>query len=375
MFTLDQAKAAIVNKPEFSLKDKGSYSVIDYNLNSRDTFLGSTLEETRILLNLRGTAFDNTTGKIIRLAYEKFFNLGEFPESDARLNFNDDHLITQKLDGSLIAPMYTKEGTCLGTRAGVTDVSAMATFFKLGSDIDYDGFIETCQKVFHATPIFEFCSRQNRVVIDYPEDMLVLTGIRYINNGRMMSYLLMLSCAKDFNIPVVKKLVSINQSSLDEFKQQIADLKGEEGVVIRFNISGHTVKLKGSEYVLQHRAVDSLKFAKDTIALQLLGALDDIYPILPVTRLEHVQKFIGNFMECYRAIDSDIQAEYNSYSHLIDQKDFALGIANHKYKQFFFGIRKGTTVQTMLNKFCTTMCGTQAKCDELQAFLGMTYRY
>jgi hypothetical protein len=28
------------------------------------------------------------------------------------------------------------------------------------------------------TPIFEWCSRNQRIVVDYPEDMLVLTAVR-----------------------------------------------------------------------------------------------------------------------------------------------------------------------------------------------------
>lgn len=37
MFSLSQALAAIENKPEFSAKNKGSYTVIDYNLSTHDT--------------------------------------------------------------------------------------------------------------------------------------------------------------------------------------------------------------------------------------------------------------------------------------------------------------------------------------------------
>jgi tRNA splicing ligase len=126
MFTLTEALEAIKNKPEFSVKDKGSYTVIDYNLKQKDTFVGLTEEDSEILLNLRGTAFDNETGNIIRLGYKTFFNYGEFPEIDSCLDFSEEHEITQKIDGSCIFPIYSKQGILLGTRAGVTDVSKLA---------------------------------------------------------------------------------------------------------------------------------------------------------------------------------------------------------------------------------------------------------
>ena len=67
MFTLQDAIKAIEEKTEFSVKDKCDYVVIDYHIDFGDTFTGRTEEETTILLNLRGTAFDKITGKIIRL--------------------------------------------------------------------------------------------------------------------------------------------------------------------------------------------------------------------------------------------------------------------------------------------------------------------
>jgi RNA ligase len=188
MFTLPQALESIKDKTEFSVKDKGSYTVIDYNLNTKTTFVGRDEKETKILLNLRGTAFDNETGKIIRLGYHKFFNYGEFPESDKLLDFSEEHEITQKIDGSCIFPLYSKQGILLGTRAGVTDVSKLADDYLETSGLKdtYFGFISYCEDI-DVTPIFEFCSRANRVVIDYPEPMLVLTGLRCLDNGKYFS--------------------------------------------------------------------------------------------------------------------------------------------------------------------------------------------
>lgn len=378
MFTLSQALEAIKNKPEFSVKERDGYTVVDYNLNSRETFLGKDEEESMILLNLRGTAFDNETGVIIRLGFEKFFNHGEFPESDAKLDFDQEHLITQKIDGSCIFPLYTRSGTFLGTRAGVTDISKMAEDFALQSNINYSDFIYECMNVFNATPIFEFCSRKNRVVLDYPEDMLVLTGIRYIWSGAYFTYESMCTVAKSYGVPVVKKINSIVQKEFGSFKESVSGLIDDEGVVIRFesgNNAGHMIKMKAAAYCMQHKALDQLKFAKDVLLLSLNGLLDDVLPLLGVDTFNKVTSFEDDFASTIWVKEIDILNEYSEYADIESQKEFALAIVNNPYKQFLFGIRNGKNCFDMLVQYCKVNCVTQAKCDELQKFLGMTVKY
>jgi len=155
MFTLDQAKEAVKNKPEFSVKDKGSYTVIDYNLNTKETFVGQNESETNILLNLRGTAFDNETGKMIRLGYQKFFNYGEFPSSDETLDFDQEHLITQKLDGCVSGDSLLK------VKNKITSEILMLSISEVTKNIDQ--FL-----VFSYNEIlkeYEFCNIKNKLVI------------------------------------------------------------------------------------------------------------------------------------------------------------------------------------------------------------------
>ncbi len=376
MFTLSQALDAIKDKPEFSVKDKGSYTVIDYNLNTRDTFVGKNTGETFILLNLRGTVFDNETGQIIRLMYDKFFNYGEFPESDAQLDFTHKHVITQKLDGSLIAPIYAREGIMFGTRAGVTDIATMAAEFSM-ADTRYADFISVCQDHF-CTPMFEFCSRKNRVVLDYPEDMLVLTGVRYMYDGGYMDYDQMVILAADYDIPVVKRVDSILQKDFGSFREKVSGLIDDEGVVVRFEGGSkrwHMVKLKASQYVLQHKAIDQLKFAKDVLLLSLTGALDDVIPLLTPSKADQVNAYVSDFWRALRSTAINIMNEYSKFKDLESQKDFALAILDNKYKNFMFGIRAEKKLDDMLIMYAKSACSNQAKCSDLEKFIGMTVSY
>jgi RNA ligase len=379
MFTLDQALVAIKDKPEFSVKDRGSYTVIDYNLNNRETFVGKDLEETNILLNLRGTAFDNESRKIIRLGYQKFFNHGEYPEVDAQLNFDHAHVITQKLDGSCIFPIFAKEGWELGTRAGVTDVSQFATdFINQDGNENYHKFIDVCKSQY-VTPIFEFCSRKNRVVLDYPQDMLVLTGLRYIDNGDYFGYESLCDIADANKIPVVSRITDIAHSEFDYFKSGVTDMKDDEGVVIRFedgNFKHHMIKLKAADYVLKHKAMDGLRFEKDVLLMSLNGLLDDVYPLLDDKTRERVESHVEDFMSCIKSEVKHIVQVFERVKHITDRKEFAIHIKDCVYKQFLFKMHSGLVdIYPMLIEMCKNGCRTQASTIELKKFLGFTNDY
>lgn len=378
MFTILQALEAIKDKPEFSVKDKGSYTVIDYNLNTKTTFVGNTEEETKILLNLRGTAFDNTSGKIIRLGYHKFFNYGEFPESDKVLDFTYGHTITKKLDGSCIFPLYTIEGIFLGTRAGITDVSKLVDAYLEKYDLKdlYFGFISWCKDI-DVTPIFEYCSRENRVVLDYPESMLVLTGIRELDTGKYISRNKTRNIADNFDIPLVEAYSSLDKD-LVEFVEEISKLENDEGVVIQFSDGGHMLKIKATDYVLKHRALDQLRFEKDVILLHLNGLIDDIYPILDATIKNKIEAYLSAFSHCYSQTLTNILYEFKKFENLKDdRKEFALAVKDNRYKQFLFKLCTDINfdVPSMLTDHCKKQCSTQAATKELKLFLNFMEIY
>jgi RNA ligase len=379
MFNLDQALAAIKNKPEFSVKDRGEFTVIDYVINNKDTFIGDTDEESHILLNLRGTTFDTESREIIRLGFHKFMNYGENPSLDSELNFLDDHVITQKLDGSCIFPIYARSGTVLGTRAGVTDVSKLADDYLASLDhTRYQEFIKFCQ-LNESTPIFEFCSRANRVVIDHPETKLVLTGIRYMNSGTYVFRKSVAYMADLYAIPVVSAIRSTTNDQFATFRDGVNELLDDEGVVIIFesgNLAGHMIKLKAADYVLKHKALDQLRFEKDVLLLALGGLMDDVYPLLDNTTRDRVESHVNAFMGAFHNTLSLIGDEFDKVSHILDRKSFALAIAESKYKQYFFKMHSGETkIFDMLLAQCKKMCATQASTKELKTFLDFQLEY
>lgn len=380
MFTLDQAISAIVDKPEFTVRDKGDYVVIDYNFSSNTTFVGKTVEETKILLNLRGTAFDKESDKIIRLGFEKFFNYGEHPVVDANYNIATGH-IHQKLDGSCIFPIYAKSGTRLGTRAGVTDISVMAEQWIAEDPVrneNYTEFIKLCGYL-NLTPIFEFCSRKNRVVIDHPVDRLVLLSIRSNVTGEYRFDQGWRLIASDYNIEIVQEYnVPVGRSLINWVRQ----FEGDEGVVVTFD-DGHKIKIKSDSYILRHKAVDGLKFEKDVVQLIVNNELDDVLPLLDDSLRYRVEIYQQEFL--IRFVDT-VDWIGNLYNELRDdlktagkdsKKDFAAHVANIKYRSFLFAMYDNSAhhPRDLLSDWIKKTCNSQIGCEKVRQMLDLTHVY
>jgi len=187
---LDNVIPHIEDRPEFKVMEKGWYTVINYMVAFEDTF---SLIRHRTHYNMwvrrecRGLIFDTATGNLISRPYHKFFNVGEREETAInKINLYEPHVVLEKLDGSMIRPIPTPEGFRLGTKAGVTDVAMNAEVF-IGDKPKYAKFINYCIEN-NLTPIFEWVSRKNRIVVDYPTDNLILTAVRHNTTGKYLPY-------------------------------------------------------------------------------------------------------------------------------------------------------------------------------------------
>lgn len=373
MFTLSDALDAIKNKPEFTVKSREFGTCIDYNMMLKDSFVGDSPEQTLILKNLRGTCFD-TDGKIIRLSFDKFHNLNEcngWRESD--IDFGNDHEVLEKLDGSMIAPIYYNGAYRLGTRAGITEVSekAEAFLFTLSHDeqSNYHRFITLCYNV-NYTPIFEYCARDQRIVIDHPVSKLVLTGVRNMLTGSYLSMSTIREQAKYYNIPVVQKLLD-TESSLGELASKIKGLIGSEGVVVTFE-SGFRVKIKGDDYCLKHKALDGLRFEKDVLALILSGGLDDVLSLVSPDLALRLESYRDSVTINLLKAQSDMIAEFEKF--MVgnpDKKTFASVVITSPYRTGLFKMFDG--YQYNLVDYVATKCGSQAATESIRFLIGKSF--
>lgn len=292
----------------------------------------------------RGIAFCTKTGKILSRPYHKFFNVNEKPETqENKINLYEDHIVLEKLDGSMIRPIKCSDGDFyMATKAGESEVSAMTSNF-LRDNSNYYDFMNYIIDNHQSTPIFEFCSRKNRVVIDYPEDRLVLTAIRDNIDGNYWKYDDLVSYAKLYGIDYVKAVNILTKQNINLFVKQVKEWEGSEGIVLRFN-TGHMVKVKADDYILRHHAKESINQEKNLIALILDDGLDDLLPTLFEDDKNRVLEFEKAFHAYVHQTASEIHDMFVEYVGDGSKKDFAVNFVSHKdkkYHQFLYGLHRG----------------------------------
>ncbi len=168
-------------------------------------------------------------GNIIARPYSKFFNLGErsetFPET---IDWDQKFIILDKLDGSMVHPILVDNAVVLCTKMGITDVVAPAQDFAEKKGHKAIFYMDFCYDLMKSgmTPIFEWCSRKQRIVVDYPNDMLVLTAIRKMVTGEYKLYDQMEALATPYRVPLVKYW-SGTFDGISYFVEQAQILEGE----------------------------------------------------------------------------------------------------------------------------------------------------
>jgi T4 RnlA family RNA ligase len=214
------------------------------------------------------------------------------------------------------------------TKMGVTETSMQTEVF-VAQNENYRKFALFC----HAkglTPIFEWCSRQNRVVVDHPTDELVLTAIRKTVSGKYYSLKRLQALVYFFNIPMVKVKFLPTYATTDELQNYIRSLEDTEGIIIRFN-DGHMVKVKTDWYVRIHRAKEFITNDRLKIEAILSEKIDDVLPLLPQEDKDAIAEFQK---ELFRNIDQFVLTASTFIQHNINvqmsRKDFAL--SNHFLK-------------------------------------------
>jgi len=96
------------------------------------------------------------------------------------------------------------------------------------------------------TPIFEWCSPRNKIVLHYDTDFLVLTGIRNNRTGNYVKHSTVVESATNHSIPLTESHIG-TVHSLTEFMNDTQAKELIEGVVIRFE-DGSMYKIKTNWY-------------------------------------------------------------------------------------------------------------------------------
>lgn len=384
----------IEGRDEFKVIRKDWYTVINYVVALEDTFpqvnvAGGSPKmraerqlQNAILRECRGLIFDSESGRLISRPYHKFFNVNERPETHAnKIDMEAHHVILEKLDGSMIRPIPVpnSDGFRLGTKAGITDVAMNAEVW-VAKHSNYVRFIRMAI-AHNMTPLFEWCSRKNRVVVDYPEDRLVLTAVRQNSNGGYIPYRTLQNFAEEYDLDLVR-VINANSHNMHELVDTIRAWESDEGVVVRFDApratawgnGGHMYKIKADAYLILHRSKDAISREKNVIEVIINDQVDDLIPILTEADAKRLRDFQRAFWLGVDNVVSDMVDVYLADGVGIEgQREFALEFVsqqNRHWHPFMYGLRKGRNVKEMLVESIKKALISQTKVDKARWMWG-----
>jgi RNA ligase len=350
----------------FRVVEKDGWTFINYNMMGLDVFPEMVSNPTTqieidhnhyaaVRRECRGIIFDTASREIVSRPFHKFFNAGERASVALdKIDVSLPHVVLEKLDGSMIRPLYVGGGFRWGTKMGITDVGMKAEEFvarRLGQgDASYLGVADYC-RINGLTSLFEFCSRSTRIVVDYPVDRMVLLAIRENVSGKYLSRDELQFIAAAFDVPLVDNLdflgrtfsapAPVGVADMDKFMDVVKDRTEGEGKIVLFD-NGHAVKVKSDWYVRIHRAKDMMRSEMRLLDLVFNQELDDLLSALPEEDCARIDKYLKSYLVEWEHLRDVIDYRYDNVREVFKtKKDFALSDTAAGLSQTFKGIMFG----------------------------------
>lgn len=314
---LDQIRKAVEGRPEFAIYEREFGYVVNYHVNYEDTFPPVATFEHAVLRECRGLIF-NKDGLVISRPFHKFFNVNERAETQG-LQLAGARVM-DKLDGSMIRPVPMGDGTWrLATKMGITDIAMEAEVF-VAERPRLQRFI-SAMVANELTPIFEWTSPRNRIVVPYQEDGLTLLALRTNFGGEYIRDLEYATLSYDV------QLVRVWDGNIEEHLPywQERDQANMEGWVLQFD-DGHMVKVKLPWYVKIHKAREAIIQEKYVVQRIIDETIDDVLAqIYGTPDYDKVKAFHEEFsfnLMAQAALTEEVIADY--MAKYPTKKDYAL---------------------------------------------------
>jgi RNA ligase len=344
---------AIAGRDEFIVAKKDGYQVVNYAVMMEDSFPVVDSVDAAIRRECRGLVFD-LEGNLINRRFHKFFNVNERDETRyEHVDFSKPHVVLDKLDGSMVSPCIVNGNVRWMTKMGITDTAMQAELHT----VKYQIYREMAEWELSRgwTPVFEWVSRASRIVLDYPEDALILTAMRETATGRYMLYKDMVELAEYYDIPVVKAYDYKDENILEI----VRGLEDTEGVVIRFD-DGHMLKVKADWYVLRHKSKDAITREKNVLDYIVNERVDDVLPFLQAEDQSRLLKFQDEFWAGFNNMVAFYEGYCEQLSRLgMDRKEWAVKVMPER-KQ----VDPHKPVRDTLLNIVRKSIGTQAKINQ-----------
>lgn len=190
-------------------------------------------------------------------------------------------------------------------------------------------------------------SPTNKIVIEYPEPRLILTGVRDNFTGEYDSYVKMLTYRDKYPGLYIVAAYSPPATNFKEFMKTTKELQDQEGFVVRF-LDGQMVKAKGDWYLKNHKSEDLVSKEHNVVRMILDESVDDILPSLTNDDIKYIEdltkrlevRLESSMLNLKLYIDRVIE-QYGS-----DRK--AIGLSDLKDKSAIFSYLNGQSVREIV---------------------------
>jgi RNA ligase len=319
-----------IDDKSFTVKEKDSgHTFINYVRMGPETFppvIGSVEERHAAVIRreCRGIAFYTETGLIASRPFHKFFNVGENEYvTIGHLGFHMPHVVMDKVDGSMVRPLLTPAGLRWGTKIGVTDTSNFAEAWLYGKREYVKFALRSVSEGW--TPLFEYVSPENRVVVNYGKRDMILLAMRHTVTGEYMDHDAMVLVAERYGIPVVKTYDPIEGDAQTYIENVRISDDLDEGVVVAWP-NGHRSKAKTDIYNVLHKVKEAGRTERTLVTAILEGKVDDLLSMLEDKDRAKVDAFIAEFWSSLDTLENEIGGLYEDVrGDFPDKKSFALG--------------------------------------------------
>lgn len=283
-----------------------------------------------ITLQCRGLVTDNE-GNIVARPFKKFFNMEEGKHTST-----PEFEVYDKMDGSL-GILFNYEGEwVLATRGSFTSEQSIKGFEML-KNYNYEKLHK------NYTYLFEIIYDQNRIVVDYPFEDLILLGMIETKTGYEVDLygegndVRLKNLIHNLEFKVVKRYDGITDYSI--LKGMVKD--NEEGFVIKFS-NGDRMKIKGEEYLRLHKIMTNVS---TTGIWEMLSNGDDVLELLkdvPDEFYTKIRDYVGTlkfshyyiFNSCGKTHDYFRYGKYNDVEVEPTKKEYAEYVKNNVDSQY-----------------------------------------
>lgn len=300
------------------------YRVFTYRLASYSDFLLPGALECRGHTFHMGPSFGfgwDGEPVLVSLPMQKFFNVGENPMT-MDLDWSQVERIDDKLDGSLISSVKTRDGFTLKSKTSFTSEQAVAAVALLHSP-EYARMLESVKYYvdLDCTVNMEYTAPTNQIVIGYSKPQLRVLNIRDNVTGEYLSgyngYKYMFP---DEFLCQSLPFTEVTQEMVDE----ISKMEGIEGYVFTFK-NGLKAKLKTDWYCALHLQKDQISNPRRLFEAVINETSDDLKGLFgsdPVA-LARIEEMEVKAKALYNRLHKLVESFYQDNKEL-SRKDFAI---------------------------------------------------